>query len=114
MPRASTLRAVSIVATCVSLCGGCTPVRELVAEQPETVHVGELAAIRVSADAGYSVGTGGDVLRLVKRAKDGPKTVYVYRANAIGRETLVLSPREPGSDGCVSCVTVHYFITVVN
>ena len=38
--------------------------------------------------------------------------MYVYRAVAAGNQTLVLTPRDSGPDGCVSCVTVHYFVTV--
>jgi len=49
---------------------------------------------------------------LLKRTEERETTVYRYRAVAPGNQTLVLTPRDPGPDGCISCVTVHYFITV--
>lgn len=110
----ATARAVFIVAVCLLLCVGCKPVGELVPEQPATLHVGDLAAVRVPSSAGYSVGSAGDSLTLVKRAQQRSSTVFVYRAVTAGHQTVVLTPRESGPDGCVSCVTLHYFVSVVN
>ena len=42
----------------------------------------------------------------------GRRGAYSLGAVAEGHQTLVLTPRDPGPDGCISCVTVHYFITV--
>ena len=56
-------------------------------EEPSILHVGDIAEVRLA-------------------------TVYRYRAVTAGNHTLVLTPRDPGPDGCVSCVTVHYFIQV--
>jgi hypothetical protein len=69
--------------------------------------------MRVETARHFSVGPGGDSLTLLRRAEEHGTTAYVYRAVAPGRHTFVLTPRDPGPDGCVSCVTVHYFITVV-
>ena len=105
--------AVPIIAACLCIWTGCRPAAELQPEQPATVHVGELAAVRVDSARGYSAGSAGDSLKLIERGKERTTTIYVYRAVAPGHHTLVLTPREPGPDGCVSCVTLHYFITVV-
>lgn len=104
---------VSVVAALFTVWSGCTGIRELEAEQPETIRVGDLAALRVDSDRGYSVGGAGESMILKKRTEEGETTLYVYRAVAPGRHTFVLTPRDPGADGCVSCVTVHYFVTVV-
>jgi hypothetical protein len=69
--------------------------------------------MRVDSDRGYAVGSAGNALTLIKRVEESRTTVYVYRAVAPGHQTFVLTPRDPGPDGCISCVTVHYFITVV-
>ena len=106
-------KAAILVVTAFTICSGCAPMRELQPEQPETIRVGDLAALRVDSDRLYSVGWAGDSLILKKRTEERRTTVYVYRAVAPGRQTFVLTPRDPGADGCVSCVTVHYFITVV-
>ena len=104
--------AVPLAAACLCIWTGCGPTAELQPELPATVHVGELAAVRVDSARGYSVGSAGDSLKLIKQGKERTTTVYVYRAVAPGHHTLVLTPRDPGPDGCVSCVTLHYFITV--
>jgi hypothetical protein len=89
------------------------PVTELQPERPATVHLGYLAAVRVDSNFRYTVGSAGESLTLVKQTTDARTTVYVYRASAPGNETLVLTPRDPGPDGCISCVTKHYFVTIV-
>lgn len=107
-------RAVAVLITVASLSiwTGCTPTSELQPEQPATIHLGEHAAVRVDSARGYSVDSAGDSLKLIKRAEARTTTVYVYRAVAPGHHTLVLTPHDPGPDGCVSCVTLHYFVTV--
>ena len=82
-------------------------------ERPEIIRVGEVAEVRVDTARHYTVGSAGDSLTLIKRAEERRITAYVYRAVAPGQHTFVLTPRDDGPDGCVSCVTVHYFITVV-
>jgi hypothetical protein len=87
-------------------------VTELQPERPATVHLGYLAAVRVDSNLHYTVGSAGESLTFVKQTTDARTTVYLYRASAPGDETLVLTPRDPGPDGCISCVTKHYFVTV--
>jgi hypothetical protein len=105
--------AVPAIAACLCIWTGCKLPADLQPEQPATVHVGEVAAVRVDSARSYSAGSAGDSLKLIERGKERTTTIYVYRAVAPGHHTLVLTPREPGPDGCVSCVTLHYFITVV-
>jgi len=81
-------------------------------EEPARLHVGDVAVVRVASAPQYFVGSAGTALMLMKRTEERGTTVYRYRAVAPGNQTLVLTPRDPGPDGCISCVTVHYFITV--
>jgi hypothetical protein len=50
---------------------------------------------------------------LMKQQQQQGATVYLYRAVEPGTQTFVATPREPTPDGCVSCVTVHYIIKVI-
>jgi hypothetical protein len=104
---------IPVVVAFFCVCTGCRPVAELQPEQPATLHVGDLAAVRVDSDRHYAVGFAGNSLTLIKRAEERGTTLFVYRAVAPGHQTFVLTPRDPGPDGCISCVTVHYYITVV-
>ena len=72
---------VQIIAACLCIWTGCRPTAELLPEQPATVHVGELAAVRVDSARGYSVGSAGDSLKLIKPWKERTTTIYVYRAS---------------------------------
>ena len=92
---------------------GCRPAPELQPEQSATVRVGELAAVRVDSRRHYSLGSAGDALKLVRQVEERTTTLYMFSGVTPGHDTLVLTPRDPGPDGCVSCVTLHYFITVV-
>jgi hypothetical protein len=99
----------------IALLAACSAVGSFVTLRPEeraTLHIGDVAAVRVAWDPQYSIGSAGTALVLMKRTEEHGTTVYLYRAVAAGNQTLVLTPREPGPDGCVSCVTVHYFIQV--
>jgi len=82
-------------------------------EVPSTVRVGETAAIEVPSDRHYSMGSAGSALALMKQVQQHDTTMYLYRAFEVGNQTFVLTPRDSGPDGCVSCVTVHYFIKVI-
>jgi pimeloyl-ACP methyl ester carboxylesterase len=62
------------------------------------------------------IGVGGMVAQVA--ALDHPGafsalTLAGTRAVAPGNQTLIATPRGPTPDGCVSCVTVHYFIKVI-
>jgi hypothetical protein len=112
MKPTKTVAAVVITAS-FSVHTACQRTPEVQPEQPATIRVGDLAAVRVDSERHYSVGSAGDALTLIKRAEERTTTVYVFRGVAPGHHTLVLTPRDPVPDGCVSCVTLHYFITVV-
>ena len=81
-------------------------------EETARLQVGDVAVVRVASAPHYFVGSAGTALMLLKRTEERGITVYRYRAVAPGNQTLVLTPRDPGPDGCISCVTVHYFISV--
>ena len=49
----------------------------------------------------------------MKRKEQQGTTIYFYRAAGIGNQTLVATPESPGPGQCISCVTVHYFIKVI-
>jgi hypothetical protein len=108
-------RTAASLAVLTSLCIGtsCRSIAKLEPERPATIRVGDATEVRVDSAQHYQVGSAGDSLTLIKRAEKHGTTAYVYRAVAAGRQTFVLTPRDAGPDGCVSCVTVHYFITVV-
>ena len=84
--------------------------------QPEvdsTIHVGDVAALRLPSNRQFSIGSAGNALVLINHKPARDETIYLYRAVAVGRQTFVATPRNPGSDGCISCVTVHYFANVI-
>jgi hypothetical protein len=100
----------------IALAGACIAARSLVTLRPEereNLHIGDVAAVRVDSERHYSIGSAGTTLVLLKRTEEHGTTVYLYRAVAAGNQTFVLTPRDPGPDGCISCVTVHYFVQVV-
>ena len=99
-----------------SLPFGCVDQRAPLRIEPEryqvTLHVGDLAVIDVPSEAQYSLGGPGNALILRERKEHHGVTSYIYRALHVGDDTIVATPAKPGSDGCVSCVTVHYFVRV--
>jgi hypothetical protein len=94
----------------------CSAASSFVTLRPEeraSLHIGDVVAIRVVSNGHYSVGSAGTALTLLTRTEERGTTVYLYRAVEAGNQTLVLTPRDAGHDGCISCVTVHYFVQVV-
>ena len=81
-------------------------------EQRATLHLGEVAAVEVSQPEDL-MGSAGDSLVLLKRAYQRGTTIYFYRAVKVGNYVLVVSPKDIPSGQCISCVTTHYFATVV-
>jgi hypothetical protein len=71
-----------------------------------------VAAVHMPSDQ-HMIGSAGSSLVLMKQKQQQGTTVYLYRAVEPGNQTFVATPREPTLDGCVSCVTVHYFIKVI-
>ena len=94
-------------------CGGTLSSTRIQPEEPATVHVGEFAAVHVPSERHYTIGSAGSSLVLMNRAQRRGTTIYLYRAIAVGNQTLVATPAGLGPGQCISCVTVHYFIKVV-
>ena len=108
---------VCCVATATALLWSCAATRVVVRVQPEelaVLRVGDLAAVQMPSERHYVIGSAGRSLVLFKQTEQQGTTIYMYRTVAVGNETLVATPREPGPGGCDSCVTVHYFIKVVD
>jgi hypothetical protein len=77
-----------------------------------TVRVGESVELRVPLDRRYSRPAGNTspfgTLALVRRSRNS----VFYRAVQPGPDIIIVSPvTAPGE--CISCATLHYFITVV-
>jgi len=108
---------VCCVATATALlwsCAGTPVVVRVQPEEPAVLHVGELAAVQMPSERHSVIGSAGRSLVLMKQTQQQGTTVYMYRTVTVGNQTLIATPRDPGPDGCVSCVTVHYFIKVVD
>ena len=101
------------MAAMVFACGGTPASVRVQPEAPTTLHVGETAAVQVPSDRHYQIGSAGSSLALMKETQQHDTTTYIYRAVEVGDHTLVATPRDPGPGGCISCVTVHYFIKVI-
>lgn len=83
-------------------------IQAIPAEEQTTIGVGQLARVSIPATYYYSVEAAGDSLVEVRRSKGA----VIYRAVKPGTETILLSPDVP--DGhCISCATIHYFVSVV-
>jgi hypothetical protein len=94
-------------------CSAASSVVTLRPEERASLRIGDVAAVRVDSNRHYSVGSAGTALTLLKRTEARGTTVYLYRAVSAGNQTFVLTPRDPGPDGCISCVTLHYFVEVL-
>lgn len=112
LPFATLCRTV-VVTTLCSACAGTLAAVPLQPEAPATLHVGEIAVLRVTSERHYAIGGAGSALVLMNQADEDDTTSYFYRAVRAGNQTFVATPRDPGADGCVSCVTVHYFVKVI-
>jgi hypothetical protein len=112
MQRARVCWAVAGVAACYA-CGGSLASVRLQPEEPATLHVGEIAAVHVPSERHYTIGSAGSSLVLMKQEQQQGTTIYFYRAAEIGDQTLVATPGGLGPGQCISCVTVHYFIKVI-
>jgi hypothetical protein len=85
---------------------------KLTVEKRITLRVGESAVLQIPSDRRYShfrgdVG-GGNAVAIVRQS--GRKVLY--RAVQPGNSVIVISPEVPKGE-CISCATLHYFITVV-
>lgn len=97
----------------VSGCASSSGSVRLQSERPVTVHVGELTIFEVPSEQQYSIGSAGNSLLFVEKRQRSDKTVFVYRAAHVGKQTLIATPKDLPSSHCVSCLTEHYFVTVV-
>jgi hypothetical protein len=86
---------------------------QLKLEERTTVHVGQIATLLLPSARPYDVEAAGEALIRVKSARQGSTTVYRYRAARPGNETLLVVPWNLPFNHCVSCVTRHYFVTVL-
>jgi len=78
-------------------------------ERMTTLHVGQLALLQTPLDPHYPrFSAAGDALVVVRHSQHK----ILFRAIRPGRETIVISPDVPQGH-CISCVTLHYFITVI-
>ena len=111
MPKARFCWIIAAAAVVIA-CGGTLASVRLQPEAPATLRVGETAAIQVPSDRHYRMGSAGSSLTLVKQMQQRDTTIYIYRAIEVGDQTLVATPQDRGPGGCISCVTVHYFIKV--
>jgi hypothetical protein len=81
----------------------------LTLERSTTLRVGELAVLQFPTDHRHSHFHGvGNALVLVRHSR----RTALYRAVRPGYETIFVGPDVPSGE-CVSCATLHYFITVV-
>ena len=81
-------------------------------EQPTTLRVGQVAAVHVTKPEAV-VGSAGTALALIRRSGGRTTRTYVYRAVEVGNHTLVVAPTNRREGDCISCVTTHYYVTVV-
>jgi hypothetical protein len=87
----------------------------LALEQTTTLHLGEVAVLHMPSNVyrrylhSGPAGAWDDVLVLVKRSGRD----VTFRAVHSGRGVILISPDVPDG-GCISCVTIHYFIEVVS
>jgi hypothetical protein len=94
-------------------CAGVPTSVPLVPDERTTLHVGEIGALYVATSPHYSVGSAQSALVPVKKLQQKDGAVYLYRAVATGDDTFVLTPDGIPNGQCISCVTRHYFVTVV-
>lgn len=105
--------AVVFVGALLIACGPTLSVIRLQPEQPATLRVGQIVTVHVPSQRNYSIGSAGSSLVLTKQAQQDDMTVYFFRAASIGNQTLVAAPRDAGPERCISCVTAHYFVRVI-
>ena len=84
-------------------------------EERTTLRVGQIAVLMPPSPHHYTIETAGKVLVPIERTKQDRPIFYLYRAVRPGNETMLVVPvrSERPADGCISCVTGHYFITVI-
>jgi hypothetical protein len=112
MRRLTQFASVFVVLMLTANCASAPAVVELVPEERATIRVGETRALAV-AEGYYSIGSAGTSLVQSERLHRAGREVRLYRAVAPGEMTFVLTPNGTPDGQCISCVTEHYFVTVV-
>jgi hypothetical protein len=84
----------------------------LALEEQTTLQVGQLAVLLIPSDHRYGIDSEGSALVLVHGKRR--RNQVVYHAVRPGLETIVLGPIDVPSGHCISCLTLHYFITVIS
>jgi hypothetical protein len=84
----------------------------LIPEERTTLHVGQIGAIHIPSNQRYSVGSAQSALMPLRQLRQRGEVVYLYRAVSADNDTFVLTPVGIPNGQCISCVTVHYFVTV--
>jgi len=83
-------------------------------EQRATLHVNQTALIeRPKRPPSSVIGSAGTALVLVRRQDRRDARVWMYRAVEPGNQTFVATPDDLPDGHCISCVTEHYYVTVV-
>lgn len=106
-----TRRSGFVISIVLSGCVACVPVMQLQPEERATLHVGQTVALQVPSTYG-AIGGAGDALMLVEKRAGRDRMVYLYRAVQPGDQTFLTAPQRQTGE-CVSCVTVHWFVTVI-
>jgi len=82
-----------------------------------TLHVGQIAVLRLNAARPYSVTLEGEAVAPIGEGQtvEEPQSerTYSYRAVRAGTATLLITPTDQRKGDCVDCVTRHCFLTVV-
>jgi hypothetical protein len=83
-------------------------------DQWATLHVNQLAVIDLPKTPPTSISGGaGESLVLVRRRNRRNRTVFLYRAVQAGNQVFIVTSDHLPDGHCISCVTEHYFVTVV-
>src|SRR6476659_7683828 len=90
---------VAAASALLTSCASTSAVVRLQPGQATVLHVGDVAAVEVPSDLHYSIGAAGTSLVQIKRRERRGMTIYLYRSVAVGNQTLVATPRDPGPDG---------------
>jgi hypothetical protein len=99
-----------VIIAMVLSCTACAPVKLLTPEERATLHVGQTVALDMPATYGGLVAGAGDALLLLEKKVRGDEILYRYRAVQPGNQVfLAVSEKRD----CVSCVAVHWFVTVI-
>jgi len=76
-----------------------------------TLHVGQIAVLRLGFGQSYSVKLEGDVVVPLNTPQS--ERTHSYRAVRAGNASLLITPTDRKEGKCVDCVSRHCFLTVV-